>query len=138
MTGAYSRNKGKRAELELVHLLSDYLGVTLNRNYKQVAESQHGDIEQLVGGHLIEAKNCARIEKAKWWRQAVAAARVRDARPCVAYRLPNLPTEDRWRFMVPLPAAWATGAEWRDDLRYAAEVGIEGFALMCRENGLGG
>ena len=47
MSGAYSRNKGKRGELELVHMFRDNLGIACNRNYKQVAEAQHGDIGRL-------------------------------------------------------------------------------------------
>ncbi len=137
MTGAFSRSKGKRGELELVHLLSDYLGVAVNRNYKQVAQAQHGDIEQLVGGYLLEVKNCATVTLAPWWAQAVAAAKARDARPCVVYKVPRKrDVSDRWRFVLPLTEAWTTGAEWRYDLRYAANVGIEGFALLCQEHGL--
>lgn len=133
--GAYSRNKGKRSELELCHLLSDYLGVKLNRNYKQVAEAQHGDIEQLVGPYLVESKNCATITLAPWWKQASDAARAKGAQPCVAYRLGNRKAEDRWRFVVPLPQVWALGVDWRWDLRYSVELGIEGFAFLCRERG---
>jgi hypothetical protein len=135
--GAYSRNKGKRGELELVHLLRDFLGIDVNRNYKQVAEAQHGDIEQLVGGHLLEVKNCAVLALPTWWAQAVTAAKARGAIPCVVYKVARKrDIADRWRFVLPLPAAWDTGAEWRYDLRYAANVGIEGFALLARERGL--
>jgi hypothetical protein len=134
MTGSYSRNKGKRAELELCHLLSDYMGVKLNRNYKQVAEAQHGDIEQLVGPYLIEAKNCVTISLNPWWAQTVAAAKARDAIPCLVYRLGNKrDVEDRWRFRVPIREVWAAGFDWRYELRYTAEVGIEGFAFLARE-----
>ena len=135
MMAAYSRNKGAKAERELCKLLSDYLGGEFTRNYKQFAQSQHGDIEQLVGPYLVEAKNHAKLAVKSWWAQACAAAEVRGAVPCVAYRLPNRALEDRWRFVVPLPAVWETGAEWRNDLRYSCDVGIEGFAFLCRERG---
>lgn len=133
--GAYSRNKGSAAERELVRLLSDWLGIDLSRNLKQYQQAQHGDIEQLVGGHLVEVKNCAKLQRKAWWSQAVTAAGHRSAIPCVAYRLPNLPMEDRWRFIVPLSEAWQTGQAWRTDFRYACDVGIDGFALLCRERG---
>lgn len=133
MSGAYSRNKGKRSELELCHLLSDFLGLKLNRNYKQVAQAQHGDIEQLVGPYLVEAKNHAKLAPRQWWEQARAAAKVAGAVPCVAYRLPNRTLEDRWRFIVPISEALATEQEWSTDYRYTCDVGIEGFALLCRE-----
>ena len=135
MSGAYSRNKGKRGELELVHLLHDFCGVKVNRNYKQVAQAQHGDIEQLVGPYLIEAKNCKDITLAPWWAQACVAAEARGAVPCVAYRLANRKAEDRWRFRLPLPEVWETGMDWRSDIRYTADVGIEGFAFLVRERG---
>lgn len=135
MTGAYSRNKGAAAERELCKVLTDYIGGEYCRNLKQYQSAQHGDIEQLVGPYLVEAKNQARITIRPWWDQVVAAARAKGAVPCLAYRLPNRALEDRWRFVVPLPDAWAAGMEWRDDLRYAADVGIEGFALLCREQG---
>ena len=132
--GAYSRNKGASAERELCKVLTDYIGGDYCRNLKQYQAAQHGDIEQLVGPYLIEVKNCAKFTPRPWWAQAVAAATAKGgAIPCVAYRKAGLALEDRWRFIVPLTQAWATGAEWRSDLRYAADVGIEGFALLCRE-----
>ena len=133
MSGAYSRNKGATAERELCKLLSDYLGGTYCRNLKQFQQSQHGDIEQLVGPYLVEAKNCAKVTIRPWWAQACAAAAARGGVPCVAYRLPNRALEDRWRFVVPMQGVWNTGAAWRDDIRYTVEVGIEGFAFLCRE-----
>ncbi len=134
MSGAYSRNKGASAERELCKLLTDYVGGTYCRNLKQYQQAQHGDIEQLVGPYLIEAKNQARLSLKAWWLQAVTAANVRGAVPCVAYRLPNLAAEDRWRFRVPIAEVWATGADWRTDFRYTADLGIEGFAFYCREH----
>jgi hypothetical protein len=103
MSGAYSRNKGASAERELCKLLTDYIGGTYCRNLKQYQQAQHGDIEQLVGPYLIEAKNHAKLAVKSWWLQAVTAANVRGAVPCVAYRLANLAAEDRWRFRVPEP-----------------------------------
>lgn len=133
MSGAYSRNRGARAERELCTLLREYLGVEATRQYKQYAQAQHGDIEELIGPYLIECKNQARITLGPWWEQARAAARARRAIPCVAYRLPNRGLYDRWRFVVPLNEAWSAGQDWKDSFRYTADVGLEGFALLVRE-----
>lgn len=135
MSGAYSRNKGASAERELCKLLTDYLGGSYCRNLKQYQAAQHGDIEQLVGPYLVEAKNHAKLAVRSWWSQACAAAEARLAVPCVAYRLPNRPLEDRWRFVVPIQGVWGTGQAWRDDYRYTCDMGIEGFAFLCRERG---
>lgn len=132
MSGAYSRNKGKRAELELCGLLREYLGVEATRHLKQYQQAQHGDIEQLIGPYLIEAKNHKVLAVAAWWQQAVAAAKARGGcQPCVAYRLPNRGLYDRWRFVVPdrLPEQ-----EWALDYRYAAELQLDGFAARVREH----
>ena len=129
MTGAYSRNKGKRAELEFVHLLTDYLGGEWNRNYKQPAQAQHGDIEQLVGPYLVEVKNCAKAEVPAWWRQACAAAEARGAIPCVAMKI----ARRGWKFLVPSNEAREAGASCGHDLRYTQELFEEGFFLHVRE-----
>ena len=132
MTGARSRNKGKRGELEIVHMLRDELGIAVNRNYKQTAQAQHGDIEQLVGGFLIEVKNCASTTAMKsWWQQAVTVANKRDAVPCLAYKIPRR----GWRFRVPLPQAWASGQQWGRELAYTMDLAPDGFFLLVRERG---
>lgn len=133
MSGAYSRNRGARAERELCALLREYLGVEATRHLKQYQQAQHGDIEELIGPYLIECKNQARITLGPWWEQARAAAQARRAIPCVAYRLPNRGLYDRWRFVVPLNEAWSAGQDWKDSFRYTADVGLEGFALLVRE-----
>lgn len=134
MTGAYSRNKGARAEREICALLREYLGIEATRNLKQFQQAQHGDIEQLIGPYLMEVKNQARITIGPWWEQARVAAALRTAVPCVAYRLPNRQLYDRWRFVVPLNEAWIAGQDWRDAYRYTADVGLDAFALLVREH----
>jgi Holliday junction resolvase len=132
VTGARSRNKGKRGELEIVHLLRDGLGVICNRNYKQTAQAQHGDIEQLVGPYLIEVKNVACLSAMKsWWQQTLTAADKRGAVPCLAYKVPR----KGWRFRVPIPQAWATGKQWGRELQYTMDLSPDGFFLIVRERG---
>lgn len=129
MTGAMSRNKGKRGELEVCHMLSDNLGGEYSRNLKQYQQSQHGDIEQLVGPYLIEVKNHAKVTVAPWWAQAVAAAGKAGAVPCLAYKIARV----GWRFMVPIPQATWTGEAWALDLQYTQTLYPEGFYLLVRE-----
>lgn len=136
MSGAYSRNKGARAERELCGLLREYLGVEAARNLKQFQQAQHGDVEQLIGPYLLEVKNQARITLSPWWEQAQQAAKARGVcQPCVAYRLPNRGLYDRWRFLV--PDERNPRHDWELDFRYTADLGLEAFAVRVRER-LGG
>lgn len=128
MGGKTSRDKGARGELECIHMLNDNLGLALNRNYKQVAQAQHGDIEQLVGPFVIEIKNCKDITIPAWWRQAVAAAEKVGAIPCLAYKVARI----GWKFIVPLPHGH--GTEWGNELRFTQTVGPDGFYLIVREH----
>lgn len=129
--GSFSIKKGKRGELEFVHLLKDYLGGDWNRNYKQVAEAQHGDIEQPVAGYLIEVKNCKDLQISKWWKQTVAAALARGLIPCLAFKV----YREGWRFRIPSHDALAANASWSFDLKYTQELFEEGFFLHVRERG---
>lgn len=134
MSGKASRNKGKRGELEIVHMLRDNLGLNVNRHLKQYQQAQHGDIEQLVGPYLIEVKNCASLSAIKaWWQQACIAADKRDAVPCLAYKV----ARKGWRFRVPLPQAWASGQQWGRELQYTMDLSPDGFFLVVRENLVG-
>jgi Holliday junction resolvase len=132
MSGRKSRDKGKRGELEVVKLLRDGLGLEVNRNYKQVAQAQHGDIEQLVGGFLVEIKNCASLDLKSWWGQAERAASAHPSKPqpCLAYKIPR----KGWRFRIPLPQAWASGHQWGRELQYTMDLSPDGFFLIVREN----
>ena len=55
MSGAYSRNKGKRAELELCGLLREYLGVEATRNYKQFAQAQQSLPQRQTHGSQLHS-----------------------------------------------------------------------------------
>lgn len=131
--GAFSRNKGARAERELCGLLRDNLGGDYSRNLKQYQQSQEGDIAQLVGPYLVECKAHNTLSLRPWWQQAVtAAAKHPDApQPCVAYKV----ARKGWRFLVPIPQAWASGQQWGRELQYAMDLAPDGFFLMVREQG---
>ena len=72
--GAFSRNKGARAERELCALLRDNLGGEFSHNLKQYQQSQEGDVAQLVGPYLIECKAHNTLSLRPRWQQAVTAA----------------------------------------------------------------
>jgi Holliday junction resolvase len=132
MSGAFSRNKGARAERELCALLRDNLGGDYNRNLKQYQKSQEGDIEQLVGPYLVESKSHATLNVKAWWGQIVAAAAKHPDGPvpCLAYKLPRR----GWRFRVPLPQAWSSGHQWGRELQYTMDLDPQGFFLIVREH----
>lgn len=131
MTGKASRDKGARGERELVAMIRDELGVICNRNYKQVAQAQHGDIEQIIGGFLIEAKNCARIDLKAWWRQVRIAAEAHPDKPlpCLAYKI----ARKGWRFVIPNPEFWNNGTQWGRDVEYQRDLWRQGFFSIVRE-----
>jgi Holliday junction resolvase len=131
--GAFSRNKGARAERELCALLRDNLGGDYSRNLKQYQKSQEGDIAQLVGPYLIECKAHNTLSLRPWWQQAVTAAakHPENPQPCVAYKV----ARKGWRFLVPIPQAWASGHQWGRELQYAMDLAPDGFFLMVREAG---
>lgn len=130
MSGAKSRRKGARGEREVCKLLSENLGGQYNRLLKQYQQSQLSDIEQLVGPYSLEVKNCAKLNLRAWWQQAVAAAEKRGAVPCLAYKI----ARSGWRFVVPMPEAWASGHQWARDLQYTMTLYPEGFFLRVRES----
>lgn len=131
MSGAFSRNKGARAERELCTLLRDNLGGDYNRNLKQYQKSQEGDIEQLVGPYLVESKSHATLNVKAWWGQIVAAAAKHPGGPipCLAYKLPR----KGWRFRIPLPQAWSGGHQWGRELAYTMDLAPDAFFLIVRE-----
>lgn len=131
MTGKASRDKGARGERTVIRMIRDELGITCNRNYKQVAQAQHGDIEQTVGGFLLEIKNCVRLDLPKWWRQACIAADAHPEKPlpCVAYNAGR----GRWRFIVPNPEFWGNGTQWGREVQWQRDLWKEGFFTLCRE-----
>lgn len=129
MSGRKSREKGARGEREICALLRDNLGGEYNRLLKQYQQSQLADIEQLVGGYSLEVKNCATLNLKAWWHQAVTAADKRGAIPCLAYKI----TRAGWRFVIPMPQAWASGHQWSRDLQYTQTLYPEGFFMIVRE-----
>lgn len=78
--GKASRNKGKRYELELMHILRDFYGYDVRRGYVFQHES---DVIGLPGIH-IECKAVEKLNVREAYRQAIAEAEKRkDGLPVV-------------------------------------------------------
>jgi Holliday junction resolvase len=129
VTGAFSRNKGARAEREFCKLAAEALGGKFNRNLQQWAEAQLGDIAQPVGPYLVECKSCAVLREKEWWQQACVSAQKAGLLPALAIKL----NRKGWRVVVPMQEAWATGQQWGKDVRYTETLYLEGFWLRVRE-----
>jgi hypothetical protein len=72
MSGKRSRNKGACGERELLKLLGDELGQSLNRNLTQTREGGGDCLE--IRGWVIEVKRQERLSRPSWWAQACAQA----------------------------------------------------------------
>jgi len=129
MSGAYSRNKGARAEREFCKLAMEALGGTFSRNLVQYQQAQEGDIAQPVGPFLVECKNQAVIREKEWWQQACVSAQKVGLLPALAIKL----NRKGWRVVIPMAEAWATGQQWGKDVRYTETLYLEGFWLRVRE-----
>ncbi len=81
---AMQRRKGAGAEREVLRLLGDELGISLQRNLQQTRE---GGADCLcVRGFAIEVKRQERLSRPAWWRQACAQAARVSAEPMLLYR----------------------------------------------------
>lgn len=89
-----SREKGRRAEIELFKMLSEELGVSASRNVDQAREGGADSLD--VPGYSIECKRCERLTRPAWWRQAVAQAVKVQREPIVWYRQ----NRQEWRALV--------------------------------------
>lgn len=79
-----SRDKGARAEREVLKLLGDELGQVLQRNITQTRGGGADCLE--VKGFAIEIKRQERLSRPAWWAQAVEQAQRVGAEPMLLYR----------------------------------------------------
>lgn len=126
MSGAKSRRKGAAGELEFCKLATEALGETFKRKLGQ-ARDGGGDVD--IGRFLVEVKAHAKLSERTWWKQAVASAKAAGKVPALAYKL----ARKGWVVAVPHPAAWATGACWREEWAYAIRMEPQAFWLTVRE-----
>lgn len=88
------RNKGAAGERELCRLLSEELGVTVQRN---ISQSRAGGADCLeVKGFAIECKRQESLSRPSWWAQAVEQGRNVGAEPIVFYRRSREP----WQALI--------------------------------------
>jgi hypothetical protein len=88
-----SRTKGAVAEREIFNILSDCLGVKVERNLVQTRE---GGSDTVVGDWAIEVKRQETLSVAAWWVQAEIQAKRVNKKPMLIYRKSRMP----WRVIV--------------------------------------
>lgn len=91
---AMSRRKGATAERELCSLLSDELGITVQRNVDQARNGGCDCVE--IRGFAVEIKRREALSRPTWWAQAVKQAEALGLEPLLFYRRSREP----WRAMV--------------------------------------
>lgn len=89
MSGRMSRDKGRRAEIELFKALSEELGFVVKRNVDQARNGGADCIE--LPGYAVEVKRCERPRLQAWWRQAVRQGEAMQAEPITFYRQSRQP-----------------------------------------------
>lgn len=92
--GRMSREKGRRAEIELCKLLSAELGQGITRNVDQ-ARKGGADCLQ-VQGFAIQIKRQEKLARPAWWAQTVQEAQVAGAEPLCFYRRSHEP----WQALI--------------------------------------
>jgi hypothetical protein len=89
-----SRNKGAVGERELCKLLSDELGITVERNVDQ-ARRGGADCYQLPG-FTVEIKRREALDRDSWWEQTVKQAVSHGGEPICWYRQ----NRKQWRALL--------------------------------------
>ena len=97
--GAASRDKGKRGELEAVHILQDSGWPKAHRTSRGVSQTGHGDIEGGPAGVHLESKRTEALDLPAAWRQVR-----RDARPMDIPVLVRRRNNEEWRATLPVGA----------------------------------
>jgi hypothetical protein len=125
---AFSRDKGKRGELEVAGIIRDLLGLEAKRRVRQ----HDGDSDVMgVPGWSIEVKNCASITLPAWWRQTVAQALDTGDMPVLFYKIPR----KGWRCVWSASAVCTPPDFLWTELEYACESSPAVWAALVRESG---
>ena len=98
MMSRAQRDKGKRGEIEVVHILRDVLGVDCRRNLVQTRE---GGCDIVLEPYRIEVKRRARIGGLYEWMEQAEAACDGGGRPLVVCRADG----ERWLAVMPMEEA---------------------------------
>ena len=94
MSGRMARNKGAAGERELAQILTDHLGVMIQR---KLGQARDGGDDIQIGKYRIEVKRRETLSIDAWCKQVEDAASHDDI-PVLAYRRNGQP----WRVVVPL------------------------------------
>lgn len=94
MSGRMARNKGAAGERELAQILTDCLGVKIQR---KLGQARDGGDDIQIGKYRIEVKRRETLSIDAWCKQVEDAAEY-DEVPVLAYRRNGQP----WRVVVPL------------------------------------
>ena len=90
----YQRNKGAAAEREVCRLLSEELGIKVERTLDQARAGGADCIA--VKGFAIEVKRREALSRPAWWAQAVKQGIAAQAEPMVFYRRSREP----WQALI--------------------------------------
>ena len=83
-----SRTKGAAAEREVFALISDALGIRVERN---LVQTRDGGYDTAVCGWAIEVKRQEILHLPDWWRQCCEQARNAHFKPMLIYRRSRQP-----------------------------------------------
>jgi Holliday junction resolvase len=110
-----SRTKGAAAERELCKLLSEELGVTVQRNVDQARNGGADCLE--LQGFAIECKRHERLSRPTWWAQAVEQGEKVKAEPLVFYRRSREP----WQALIRTVDGGYREATWEQAMTHVRE-----------------
>jgi len=88
-----SRTKGASAEREVFKIISDQVGIKVERNLVQTRE---GGSDTVVGEWAIEVKRQETLSINVWWEQAVEQALRVNKKPMLIYRKSRMP----WKVVI--------------------------------------
>ena len=78
-----SRTKGAAAEREVFALISECLGIKVERN---LVQTRDGGYDTAVGGWALEVKRQEILHLPDWWRQCCEQAKNAELKPMLIYR----------------------------------------------------
>lgn len=122
MSGASSRHRGQRGEREVCKLLSEALGIKVNRDLSQ-ARFGGSDISELEGW-AIEVKFQEVLRLDEWWEQTLNQV-MKDEQPILFFRKSRQP----WKAQILLSSI---NFDF-EHMPYTAIVDIDTAVMLIRE-----
>jgi hypothetical protein len=115
MSGRMSREKGRRAEIELHKLLSEELGFVVTRNRDQAHKGGADGLD--VPGFALECKRHETLALPAWWRQSVKQGESIQREPICFFRKSREP----WRALIRTVDGGYRVAEWEAAVMHIRE-----------------